>query len=76
MDPLTDLGRWIVGLGILLVFAGGLLWLLGRIPGLDRFPGTWVWEGENVRVVAPIGAMIVLSIVLTILLNLFGRLFR
>lgn len=76
MDPLTDLGRWIAGIGLLLILTGGLLWLLGRIPGLDRVPGTWVWEGENVKVVAPIGAMIVVSIVLTILLNVIGRFFR
>lgn len=76
MNPLTDLGRWIVYLGLFLILAGGLLWLLGRVPGWNRLPGTWVWEGENVTVVAPIGAMILLSIALTVVLNVIVRLFR
>ena len=76
MDPLTNLGRWIIYVGLLLVAIGGIIWLLGRIPGLDRLPGTWVWEGENWTVVAPIGAMIIISIVLTIILNVVARLFR
>jgi hypothetical protein len=53
----------VVGLGALL-----LAWL-----GVDRLPGTLHWRSENVTVFVPIGLMIVLSIVGTIVLNLFLR---
>ena len=41
--------------------------------GVDRLPGTLSWKSENVTVFVPIGLMIVVSIVGTILLNLFLR---
>jgi len=54
----------IVGLGAL---------LLARL-GVDHVPGTLSWKpSENVRVFVPIGLMVVVSIVVTILLNVFLR---
>ena len=54
----------LVGLGAL---------LLARL-GVDRLPGTIDWRpSENVRVYVPIGLMIVVSILGTILLNVFFR---
>jgi hypothetical protein len=46
--------------------------LLSRF-GLDRLPGDLVFRRGNFTVYAPIGLMIVVSVVLTILLNLFFR---
>lgn len=71
MDSRT-LGLLIVGIGAVvivigLLVAGGLFDWFGRLPGDLRF------EGERTRVFVPIGSMIVISIVLTILLNLFLR---
>jgi hypothetical protein len=55
-----------------LLVVGGLFLLLGRF-GLDRLPGDLVFKRGNVTVYFPIGLMILLSIVGTILLNLFLR---
>lgn len=76
MSTLAEMGRWTILAGLLIVAAGVLLWLAGQIPGLQKLPGTWVWESERVKVVAPIGAMILLSIILTVILNVVLRLFR
>lgn len=76
MQPLSELGRWTVIIGLGIVALGILLWLIGQIPGLNRIPGTWTWESDNVKVIAPIGLMILLSILLTIVLNVVLRLFR
>ena len=76
MQPLSELGRWTIIAGLGIVAVGLLLWLAGQIPGLDRLPGTWTWEGDNVKVIAPVGLMILLSIVLTIVLNIALRIFR
>lgn len=75
MDAGT-LGRGLVYLGLGIVAIGGLLLLLGQVLDLGNLPGDLVYEGDNVQVYAPIGTMIVLSIVLTLLLNLALRLFR
>jgi uncharacterized membrane protein len=64
---LIILGLAIVAIGIL-VWSGGLSWF-GRLPGDIRI------ERETVRIYIPIVSMIVISLVLTLLLSLFSRLF-
>jgi hypothetical protein len=41
--------------------------------GVARVPGTLSWKSENVTVFVPIGLMLLVSIVGTILLNVFLR---
>lgn len=70
------IGRGLMYLGVGILLLGGLVVLLGRVIDLGSLPGDFSYEGENVRVYVPLGTMIVLSIVLTLLLNLALRLFR
>ena len=56
---------------MLLVF-GIIFVLLGRF-GMDRLPGELVLKRGNLTLYFPIGLMILLSVVGTILLNLFFR---
>ncbi|PSQ72139.1 MAG: DUF2905 domain-containing protein [Bacteroidetes bacterium QH_1_64_81] len=72
----TDLGRLLLYMGLGLAVLGGLVVLLGRVVDLGNLPGDLLYEGDNVRVYVPIATMIVLSVVLTLLLNLALRLFR
>ena len=72
----TDLGRLLLYMGLGLAVLGGLVVLLGRVVNLGNLPGDLLYEGDNVRVYVPIATMIVLSVVLTLLLNLALRLFR
>ena len=65
-------GRLLLAFAALLAIAGGVLILLDRF-GLGRLPGDIVWRRDNVTVYIPIGLMILLSLVLTLLLNLFFR---
>jgi hypothetical protein len=69
---LEGIGKLLIGGAILLLVLGGLFLLLGRI-GLDRLPGDLVFKRGNVTVYFPIGLMILISIVATIVLNLFLR---
>jgi Protein of unknown function (DUF2905) len=55
-----------------LLVLGGIFLLLGRF-GLDRLPGDLVFRRGNLTVYAPIGLMILLSIVGTVLLSIFLR---
>ncbi len=61
----------LVGAAVLLVLGLGAL-LLSRL-GVTTLPGTFSWRSENVRVVIPVGLMIAVSVVGTILLNVFLR---
>ena len=70
MSP--ELGRLIVVIGLVLVVVGGLAALGVRLP-FGRLPGDIAIEGERGGVYIPIATMIVISIVLTVLVNLFLR---
>jgi hypothetical protein len=69
---LEGIAKVLIGGAVVLLVLGGLFLLLGRI-GLDRLPGDLVFKRGNVTVYFPIGLMILLSIVATIVLNLFFR---
>jgi len=58
--------------GAVLMAVGGALLLASRL-GLTRLPGDLVLRRGNVTVYAPLGLMILLSVVLTLVLNLFLR---
>jgi hypothetical protein len=67
-----DIGRILLIVGILLVVVGGLAVLGVRLP-FGRLPGDIAIEGERGGIYVPIATMIVVSIVLTVLANLFFR---
>lgn len=74
---LNALGRLIVLLGIGLLVLGGLLLLFSRIPGLKNLgslPGDIRIEGENFSCFFPIVSMIIISLLLTLALNIIIRL--
>lgn len=66
-----NFGRMLLVFGLLIAAVGAIFLFAGRF-GLGRLPGDLVWEGENWTVYLPLGWMIVLSVVLTLLLNLFS----
>jgi hypothetical protein len=67
-----ELGRILVIIGILLVVVGALAVLGVRLP-FGRLPGDIAIEGERGGFYFPIVTMIVISVVLTVLFNLFVR---
>jgi len=62
----------LIGGAIVLLVLGGLFLLLGRF-GIDRLPGDLVFRRGNFTLYFPIGLMILLSIVGTIVLNIVFR---
>ena len=61
------IGVALVGVGLLLHFAPGALGWFGKLPGDINI------ERGNTRFFFPLTSMIVVSIVLTVLVNLFFR---
>lgn len=61
------LGVLLVILGLILVYAPGLLGWFGHLPGDIRR------EGEHGSFYFPVTSMLVVSIVLTLIVNLFFR---
>ena len=72
---MTDLGKLLVFIGGTIIIVGLALVLLGRtnLP-LGRLPGDIVYRGKNTVFYFPLATSIVLSVVLSILLYVIGRL--
>jgi Protein of unknown function (DUF2905) len=69
---LEGIGKLLIGGAVILIVLGGIFLLLSRF-GLDRLPGDLVFRRGNFTVYVPIGLMILISIVGTVLLNIFLR---
>jgi hypothetical protein len=74
---MAEMGRMLVILGMALVVIGGIVMLLGRagLP-LGRLPGDVLYRGKNTTFYFPLASSILLSVVLSIVLFLIGRLKR
>ena len=68
------MGTLLIAAGAVLVALGGLVYL-GGFSWFGRLPGDIRYEGEGARVFVPITSMLLLSAVLTVLVNLIRRLF-
>jgi hypothetical protein len=74
---MTELGKALLGLGLLLALVGAVLLFAGRIGlPLGRLPGDFAYRGKNVSFYFPLGTSILISIVLSILFYLFAHLRR
>ncbi len=74
MFDLQNIGKLIVVAGLVLAAFGVLLWFGGRL-GLGSLPGDLRLGDERWGCYAPIGSTIVLSVLLTIIVNVIWRLF-
>jgi hypothetical protein len=77
MDPLREIGRMLLVLGVVLVAAGLLLSFGAKLPfRLGRLPGDISYQGRHGSFYFPIVTCILLSFALTLLLwivNSFRR---
>ena len=62
--------------GAALFLLGLALFAVGRIPGLGRLPGDILIQRDGFSLFIPLGTMVVVSLVLTLLVNLIGRFLR
>ena len=63
------MGRLVLLFGVVLVVIGGALMLFGRF----HLPGDFTFRSGNLTLYVPIATSIVLSLVLTVILNLVFR---
>jgi hypothetical protein len=70
-------------MGLLILLAGGVLVLIGliliaadKLPFLGHLPGDIRLRGKNITFSFPLTTCIVLSVVLTLIVNLLLRFFR
>jgi hypothetical protein len=72
----SSIGKTLIGLGILLVLVGVVLVLLGKFGFMGKLPGDIHIRKQNFEFRFPLATCIIISGVLTLLLNLFLKWFR
>ena len=73
MEPFGGFGKTLILLGAILMVLGVVFVLAPKIPFLGKLPGDIHLRGKNWSFSFPVVTSIVISIVLTLLLNLFWR---
>jgi hypothetical protein len=71
---MTDFGKLLIFLGLLLLIAGAVLVVLGRthLP-IGKLPGDIIYRGKNTTFYFPLATSILVSIVLSLLLYIVSR---
>lgn len=73
MSGIPGFGRILIFLGAILIIAGFVFTLSGKIPWLGRLPGDIYIKKENFTFYFPLATSILLSIILSVILFLIRR---
>jgi hypothetical protein len=68
-----SLGRMLVYIGVVTVLIGGFFILVAKVPWFGKLPGDFIWRREGLTIYVPFVTMILVSLVLTVLLNIIWR---
>ena len=68
-----ELGRILIFFGIALIVLGAIFLLGPRVPLLGRLPGDILFRRDHTTLYIPLATCLVLSLVISILLNIFWR---
>jgi hypothetical protein len=68
------LGRGLIILGVVFALVGYVLWLAPQLPYLGKLPGDLRIEQPGFTLYLPITSCVVISVVLTLLAQLWSRL--
>ena len=71
---MQQIGKMLIFAGLLTAAAGFVLLLSGRfnLP-FGNLPGDITYQKKNLTVFAPFGTMLLISLILTIIFNIFSR---
>jgi hypothetical protein len=70
----TDIGKMLIGIGLLIAAVGTVILVLGRtnIP-LGKLPGDFLYRGKSTTFYFPLMTSIVVSVILSLLFYLIGK---
>lgn len=73
MDPIQSMGKMVLLIGAMFIVIGGLMVGAGKFLGLGRLPGDIFIQKGNFTFFFPVVSMILFSLVMTLIVNLFFR---
>lgn len=76
MLDLDSMGKTLLLVGFIIILIGGVFVLVGKLPLLGNLPGDIRIQRGNWGCYIPLATSIIISLVLTIVLNVLARLFK
>ena len=73
MEGIEPLGRALIVIGLVIAAVGAVMVFGSRIPVLGHLPGDIVIHRDNVTIFIPLGTMLVVSVVASVVISLIGR---
>jgi hypothetical protein len=70
---MADFGKFLILFGTIVVIVGIILLISPKIPWLGRLPGDILIRRKNFTFYFPLATSIILSIILTVLINIFRK---
>ena len=70
---MSDFGRWLIVVGVILVIVGAVFLLAPKIPWLGKLPGDISFKRGNFSFYLPLGTCILISLIVTLIMYLFRR---
>jgi hypothetical protein len=68
-----SLGRMLLYIGVVMVLIGAFFLLVAKVPWFGRLPGDIIYRREGLTLYIPVATMILVSLTLTLLLNIIWR---
>ena len=70
---IESLGKLLLYIGVVTVLIGAFFILVAKVPWFGKLPGDIVYRREGLTIYVPIATMILVSLILTLLLNIIWR---
>ncbi|MGZ8559867.1 MAG: DUF2905 domain-containing protein [Chitinophagaceae bacterium] len=72
----SETGKWVIVIGFFIIAAGVIIYFFhDKLHWIGRLPGDFRIEKENFRFYFPITSMIIFSLLLTLVIQVFKRFF-
>lgn len=75
MNGMESIARLLISLGLVLLVLGGIIWFAAKVGGISifRLPGDIYIKKENFTFYFPITTFLLLSLLITLIMNLIFR---
>jgi hypothetical protein len=73
MEDMSGLGKTLLIIGGIIMVAGLLILIFGKIPFLGKLPGDFSVKGENWSFYFPLASSILISIIISLILYLIQK---
>lgn len=70
---MNDFAKTLIFFGVVLIVAGVLVGVFGKMPGIGKLPGDIYVKKGNFTFYFPLATSLLLSLLLTLVFTIFGR---